>query len=77
MNRGRLRIFIGHQPVEGSVNGGPVFFEKCGKAHQVEGGSRARTRRDPLGIFLGFGIEGFRCHLAPGFLEQNFHFALG
>src|ERR1700722_3888329 len=37
----------------------------------------ARQRCGRLGIFLGFGIEGFRRHLAAGFLEQNFHFALG
>ena len=77
VDRGRLRVFAGHQPVEGGVHRGPVFFEKCGKVHQVEGGSGARSRRGRLGIFLGFGIEGFRRHFAAGFLEQNFHFALG
>ena len=43
----------------------------------MEGGSGARSRRSRLGFFLGFGIEGFRGHLAAGLLEQNFHFALG
>jgi hypothetical protein len=76
VDRGRLRIFSGHQPVKGSVHCGPVFFEKCGKVHQVESGLKARSRRSRLGIFTGFGIEGFRRHLAAGFLEQNFHFSL-
>jgi len=55
MNRGRLRVFAGHQPVEGGVHGGPVFFEKCGKIHQVEGsagvlaGRLVRTLLPPPG----------------------------
>ena len=76
MDGRRLRVFSGHQPLKGGVHYGPVFFEKCGEVHQVEGGFGARSRRGRLGIFLTFGIEGLRGQLASGLLEQNFHFSL-
>jgi hypothetical protein len=79
MDRGRLRVFAGHQPVKGSVNGSAIFFEKVGKGHRYQRNGNAAAPlicREGSGFFLYFGIESLGNEFAARFLEQDFDFAL-
>jgi hypothetical protein len=71
-----MNILAGHQPFQGRVDSGSVFFEECWKVHQVASSPGRAVWRRPLRLFLGFGIKRLSGRLAAGFLEQDFHFAL-